>query len=55
MKYNYTVIHDLIINGYEDDRGDSDEHDDTENVYEMEDIDAMRLKAVTLIIVQNAL
>jgi len=43
----------LIIHGNEDDRGDSDEHDDTENVYEMEDIDAMRLKAVTLIIVQN--
>jgi len=41
----------LIIHGDEGDKDDGDEHDDTENVYEMEDINAMRLKAVTLNIV----
>jgi len=42
----------LIIHGDEGDEDDKDEHDDTENVFdEMEDINAMRLKAVTLDIV----
>jgi hypothetical protein len=30
----------LIIHGYDDDLCDNDEHDDTENVNEMEDINA---------------
>jgi len=41
----------LIIHGYDGDKDDVDEHDDTENVNEMEDINAMILKAVTLNIV----
>jgi hypothetical protein len=53
MKHHFTKKIDLIIHGYDDDRDDNDEHDDTENVNEMEDINAMRLKAVTLNIVNK--
>ena len=40
MKHNFTKKIDLIIHGYDDDWCDNDEHDDTENVNEMEDINA---------------
>ena len=40
MKHNFIQKNDSIIHGYDDDLCDNDENDDTENVNEMEDINA---------------
>jgi len=40
MKHNFIQKNDSIIHGYDDDLCDNDENDHTENVNDMEDINA---------------